>query len=326
MARSSKDRGDGSRPAPWRRFAVPAIAACLVAVAGILIYRTLSNYDFDEVARSVASVPAANLALAGAFAAASYFCLTWFDWLAVRYAGHRLPYRKVALASFTALSLGHNIGFAAMSSGAVRYRFYARWGLDSEAVAKVILFCGLTVGLGLAALGGLALVVRPAVASEVIGLSPALSFAVGAACLVAVAVYLALAVMVRGSLSIGSWTMEMPRPGLALTQVAIGALNFACVAASLHQAVAGLADVAYLSVATVYVVANVATLVSHVPGGLGVIEAVVTYLLPQAGMIGAVLLFRFVYFLVPLALGGALFGVSELAMRTRAREGNAAEA
>jgi uncharacterized membrane protein YbhN (UPF0104 family) len=152
-----------------------------------------------------------------------------------------------------------------------------------------------------------------------IGLSPSLSVALGAACLFVVAVYLALARMVRGSLKIRSWTMEMPRPRLALAQVAIGALNFACVAASLHQAVVGLADAAYLSVASVYVVANVATLVSHVPGGLGVVEAVVTYLLPQAGMIGAVLVFRFVYFLVPLALGGVLFGISELAFRAGAR-------
>lgn len=326
MAARSNDSRDGPPPASWRRYAGAAIAAGLVAVAGVLIYRTLSGYDFDEVVASIAEVPTLNLALAGLFAAASYVCLTGFDYLAVRYAGHPLPYRKVALASFTALSLGHNIGFAAMSSGAIRYRFYSRWGLGAEEVAKVILFCGLTVGLGLAVLGGLALVIRPRLASEVVGLSPLASFTLGAGCLAAAAAYVAVAGLVRGTLKIRSWTLELPTLKLALAQVAIGPLNFACVAASLHQAITGLADVDYLSVASVYVIANVATIVSHVPGGLGVIESVVVYLLPQAGLIGAVLIFRFVYFLVPLAMGGALLCVSELAIRSRAGGASEVEA
>src|SRR5690606_1118282 len=53
----------------------------------------------------------AGPARSDAFAAASYLCLTGFDALAVRYAGRPLPYRRVALASFVSLTIGHNIGF-----------------------------------------------------------------------------------------------------------------------------------------------------------------------------------------------------------------------
>lgn len=38
-------------------------------------------------------------------------------------------YPRAALASFTSLAIGHNVGVAALSSGAVRYRFYSRWAL-----------------------------------------------------------------------------------------------------------------------------------------------------------------------------------------------------
>ena len=111
----------------------------------------------------------------------------------------------------------------------------------------------------------------------------------------------------------------MPPLRLAIGQVMIGSINFAFVAACLHQALAAVADVAYLGVASVYVIANATALVSHVPGGLGVIESVVMYLLPQKDLIGPLLVFRFVYFLVPLGLGSILLAVTELFYRRRSR-------
>ncbi|HEX9903682.1 MAG TPA: UPF0104 family protein, partial [Propylenella sp.] len=124
---------------------MPVAAVAVIALAAFLLYRTLSRYDYDELVQSIASIPPFRLATALLFAAASYLCLTGFDALALRYVGHPLPYRKVALASFVSLSLGHNIGFAALSSGTIRYRFYSREGLTAEEVAKVIVFCGTTV-------------------------------------------------------------------------------------------------------------------------------------------------------------------------------------
>jgi glycosyltransferase 2 family protein len=77
-------------------------------------------------------------------------------------------------------------------------------------------------------------------------------------------------------------------------------------------------DVGYLAVATVYVLANAATLISHVPGGLGVIEAVVIYLVPQASVIGGLVAFRVIYYLVPFIIGATLFAAYEVAQRRRA--------
>jgi uncharacterized membrane protein YbhN (UPF0104 family) len=56
-----------------------------------------------------------------------------------------------------------------------------------------------------------------------------------------------------------------------------------------------------------------------VPGGLGVIEGVVLYLLPQAHILGAVLLFRAVYYLLPLPLGLLSLLAGELYYRRRPR-------
>ena len=293
------------------------IAAAAIGLAAFLLYRTLSRYSLDQLVAAVTAVPAPRLLGAIGFAAASYLSLTGFDYLALHYVGRPLPYRKAALASFTALSLGHNIGLAALSSGAVRYRFYTRWGLGAGDVARMIVFCGATVGLGLLVLGGAALLLRSGLAVEITGLTQKVVIALGIGCLALPAVYLILAAFVRRPLKIRQWSLEMPPLRLALGQVLIGSINFAFVAACLHQALAAVSDVAYPGVASVYVIANATALVSHVPGGLGVIESVVMYLLPQKDLIGPLLVFRFVYFLVPLGLGGALFAATELIYRRR---------
>jgi uncharacterized membrane protein YbhN (UPF0104 family) len=303
---------------------MPALAVAMVTLAGFLLYRTLSRYSLDEIVASVQSIPAGKLAFAFMFAGASYLCLTGFDALALRYVGKPLSYPRTALASFTSLSLGHNIGLAALSSGAIRYRFYSRWGLTLEQVAKLIVFCGVTVGLGLTLLGGIAILLQPELAAKTTGLATSWLIALGVLCLAVCGAYLTLAALWREPVVFKKWTFQFPSLRLAAAQLVVGPLNFACVAACLHQALSAAADVSYLQTATVYVIANITSLISHVPGGLGVIESVVLLLVPEGKLIGALIVFRFVYFLVPLALGGVLFAISEFALRKRAPRERAA--
>jgi hypothetical protein len=180
----------------------------------------------------------------------------------------------------------------------------------------MILFCGATVGLGLLMLGGVALVARGDLAQEITGLSRTAIVGLGVLCFLLTGSYVAAAWM-RPRVRLRGIEVEMPPMRLALAQLVIGPLNFACVAGCLHETLAAILHTPYLGVASVYVIANFAGLISHVPGGLGVIESVVTFLLPAANLIGAVLAFRFLYFLVPLALGCILFAVAEIVFRSQ---------
>jgi uncharacterized membrane protein YbhN (UPF0104 family) len=309
---------EGQKPPRRRLFARPwmlALTAAALILTGYLLYRTLSHYSYEEIVASVRSIPLRRLVLAGCFAAASYLCLTVFDVLALRSIGRKLPYPKVALASFISLSLGHSIGLAGLSSGAIRYRFYARWGLSASEVAKMVLFCGIMVGLGLIFLAGVALLGRPDLAEGVTGLQRPLILAIGVACLIITLAYMALPAFSRRTIGYGRWSLKIPPLPIAVAQVLVGAVNFALVAACLQQTLLAAEEVDYLAVAAVYVIANMMTILTHVPGGLGVIESVVMFLLPQANLIGAVLVFRFIYFLVPLGLGSIVFAIAELVFR-----------
>ncbi|MEP9352462.1 lysylphosphatidylglycerol synthase domain-containing protein [Xanthobacter sp. KR7-65] len=297
-----------------RAFQICAFAAA-VALGGFLLYRALRDYSPAELLAAIMAVPAGGLAFAALFAAASYLTLTLFDYLALRCAGKPLRWRQAALASFSSLSVGHTIGFAGLSSGAIRYRFYARWGLSAAEVAQVVLYCGLTVAMGLCTLCGIMLLVDPATGSRMIGLPPGAVLALAGAALAIPALYLALAAIPERNLRRQVWRLRRPPLWIAAAQVTVGTVNFAFVAACLHQVLRHLGDTGYPAVAAAYVAANAATLVSHVPGGLGVVETVVQHLIPGAALIGPLLVFRIVYFLTPLALGLSVFAVSEAVFR-----------
>jgi len=301
----------------WK-IVVRALIVIAICVALYLVYRTLSRYSLEEVEDALGQISLARLAAALGFAGASYLCLTGFDYLGLRYAGRPLAYPRAALASFASLSIGHNVGVAALSSGAVRYRFYSRWGLDAEAVAKVVAFSGATVGLGLATLGGLGLLFHPAGAQALMGLGRSAVVALAAACLALPVLYLLAAVFIRAELRLRRWRFKLPHPALAALQVLLGTINFALVAACLHQLLSAFAATPYIKVAAVYATANATALLSHVPGGAGVLEATALHLLPGASSLAALLAFRVAYFLIPLPFGVALLLGSELVLRRRA--------
>lgn len=287
------------------------------ALAAFLVYRALQRYSADEIVASLSAISLRHLALGVVFTAGSFLCLTGSDTLAVRYTGSDLPYRKIALASFTSLSIGHTLGLAALGSGALRYRFYTGWGLSPGDVGRIILFCGMTVMLGLLTLGGLASLVRPALVADLFNVAPAVVLAIGSFLLLLIAIYLALAAFVHRPIRIRNFELPVPRLRLALGQIAVGTTDFLLVSAVLHQMLSAAAEVDYLAIAATYAMANAAAILTHVPGGLGVIEAIVLSLVPGANVVGALIAFRAVYYLMPFLIGCTVLVIAEILRRQR---------
>jgi len=127
-----------------------------------------------SLARRIASdshIPAASVGAAALITALSYLLLTGFDTLGIRYAGRDVPYRRTPSCR-SWLRIRHNVGVAAFSGAALRYRLYSSMGLGVVDVATVVGFCSLTTGLGLAAVGGTALLFKPRILSTAANLHP----------------------------------------------------------------------------------------------------------------------------------------------------------
>jgi hypothetical protein len=312
---------------PRARLGAAMLGAAATALALFLLWRVLHRYSLAEIGAAVAALPAASVGAAVLCAAASYLTLSLFDYLGVRYTGRKLAWPSVALASFTALSIGHSIGLAALSSGALRYRFYRAWGLSRGDVARVILFCAATSTVGLLTVNGAALVAAPRLLAEAADLAPPLLRALGLLCLAVVPAYLALALWVKPQLLVRGWWLKAPRPRLAMAQVILGPLNFLLVSATLHQLLSASTDVSFLAVAGIYAVANLISILAHVPGGWGVLETAVVLALPDTDPIGALVVFRVVYWLGPFLLGLVTLAAAEgwrHRVRSTVREGSPA--
>jgi uncharacterized membrane protein YbhN (UPF0104 family) len=315
MKTARKSSPGGKLAAAFKKFSI-LIPVIMLPLGVWLGYRTFGDRSGAEILGAVGAIPAMNLALAFACAAASYLCLTGFDTMAVRYVGRDLAYRKIALTSFVSLGIGHTVGVAVMSSGALRYRFYSGFGLKGGEVAKIVMFCALTVGLGLLGLTGMILVARPDLGLGAIDVAPAAARTIGALCLAIDLSYILVGWRRRTPVRIRGHEFRLPHVHVAAAQVALGTLNFAFVAATIYHLLAGAAR--YSEAVAAYVLGNIAAMISHVPGGLGVLEFMISKLVSHGNVIGALIAFRIIYFLVPLVSAITLLVVSE-AVRWRKR-------
>jgi len=309
LSRSEGRKSATGKRAFLKKFSI-LIPVIMLPLGAWLGYRTFQDKSFAEIVTAVTSIPSLSLGLAFLCAAASYLCLSGFDTLAMRYLGRDVPYPKILLTSFISLGIGHTVGVAALSSGTLRYRLYSSFGLSAADVGKLIVFCAITVGLGLMGLAGVILTLRPQLELGAMALSPMAARGIGAACLLIVGAYILLAWRRRKPLRLRGHEFRLPDVRLAAAQVGVGTVNFAFVAATLYHLLAGAAS--YGETVGAYVLANVSALVSHVPGGIGVLEYVVSSLVSEGNVIGALIAFRIVYFLIPLVLAISLLVTTEL--------------
>jgi phosphatidylglycerol lysyltransferase len=116
-------------------------------------------------------------------------------------------------------------------------------------------------------------------------------------------------------LAIHGWTLHSAGPWLSLGQWLLGTLELTVASSVLWLLLPEAATISFPAFCGAYAVAVLAGIVSHVPGGLGVFEAVLLLALPQVTtteILGALLAYRLLYYLVPLSLAAVLFSGREL--------------
>ncbi|MDD5563115.1 MAG: bifunctional lysylphosphatidylglycerol flippase/synthetase MprF [Thermoanaerobaculaceae bacterium] len=303
------------RKTPLRAFA-PLVGLALFAAALWVLHVELRHYSYHEVLREFRALPAQHIVLAALLAAASYVLLTGYDTLGLLYARHALPYRRTALASFVGHSFSNAVGLAMVSGGSVRLRLYSGWGLSTLAITKVIVFCGGTFWLGFMAVAGVVFAVEPLAIPAALHLPLGGVRPLGVLFLVAVAAVMIVSARRRRPFFVRGLEFPVPSPGLLAGQLLISALDWLAVGGVLYVLLAPGPRLSFAAFFGVYLLAQIAAVVSQVPGGLGVFEGVMVLLLapavPAGPALGALLAFRVVYYLVPLAAAAALLAAHEL--------------
>ncbi|MBX5453515.1 MAG: phosphatidylglycerol lysyltransferase domain-containing protein [Acidobacteriia bacterium] len=305
----------------WIRNA-PAIVGVVLLVGAIWVVRSeFRHLKIEDIAKAIHAVPLPALVRAGIFTVLAYGVLTLYDFLGTIYAGRKVPYSRVAFASFCAYALSHNLGFSALSGAAVRYRLYALWGLTPSQIGKLVAFCSLTFGLGGMVLGAIILFFEPTAVPLIGTRFPVqLLHAFGAILIGIVIAYITVARVVRRFQLFGH-AIELPGIRMAILQVLLATADVAVTAAIFYALLPEGRDLTFLRFLAVYVVAYSAGLAATLPGGIGVFDSAMLlglapYVAPPAA-VSAILIFRLYYYVIPLFLAATLFASNEVLLRAR---------
>jgi phosphatidylglycerol lysyltransferase len=301
----------------WRA-ALPAIIGLVLFVAALEVLRTeLRAVTWKGLVADLSSIPAWRLAAAAALTATNYAVLTAYDFLAFAYLGRHLPWRRIAFTSLIAYAISNNVGFAMLTGASVRYRFYTRWGITAEELSRIVFSYVATFWLGLLLVGGLSLARGP-LPRELGVPAPALIAPIGWALMLASLAYVAAAIFGLGPIRFRRIELPLPRPRLAVAQLLVSVLDWTIAGTVLYVILPG-GSVPFLALIAAFLAAQLLGLASHVPGGMGVFEGLMVLLLKpfvsSSVLLPALIAYRVVYYLLPLAAAAVALVADELRQR-----------
>lgn len=298
----------------WLRRAVNLLFLVLVPVLLVLLLR---NLDWQEVGHALRAYPWPLLAAGAGIALLSYGVFACYDLLSRRYTGHTLPARQVLPLAFVCYAF--NLNLSSWVGGiALRYRLYGKLGLDVATISKILGFGLVTNWLGYLLLGGalFAAGLPPLPDSVKVG-EGGLRLIGAAMLLVGVAYLLACAFARRRTWRVRQHAITLPGFRLAATQAVLGALNWSLMASLIFLLLPD--KVGFPSILAILLISSIAGVITHIPAGLGVLEAVFISLLQgqyaKGTLLAALLGYRALYFLMPLLIACALY----LCLERRAR-------
>jgi uncharacterized membrane protein YbhN (UPF0104 family) len=303
----------------WNRIGI-VISLLIVSAAAVTLYNLLHDIQFDKVVSALREKSLRTVVIACVFVAGGYVTLTFYDFFSLRTIGRtEVPYRIAALASFTSYSIGHNLGATTLTAGIVRYRIYSVWGLGILDVAKMGFVTGLTFWLGNAFVLGLCTAYAPEIAGGVTQLPSWANRSLALAALVVIAVYLIWLLPRPRVIGRSDWRITLPNARLTLVQIGIGVLDLGCGALAMYTLLPA-TPIDMIPVLVTFVISTLLGFLSHVPGSLGVFEASMLMGLPgveKEQLLASLLLFRLLYFVIPLLFAALLLGARELYMAVR---------
>jgi uncharacterized membrane protein YbhN (UPF0104 family) len=306
-----------------RRFAwIGTAASVLLFGASVaVLYHIISDVDAAELSGAFTAASLRQIGLAFLFTAVSYGLLTCYDALALRQLQIKVPYRTTALASFTSYAVSFTLGFPLLTAGTVRYWIYAPRGLSTGKVASLTVIAGITFWLGMALVLAFSLMWQAAELSVLIYTNIKLNQLIGLMTALSIVAYLVWISLRRRAVRIKGWRLELPGLRLSLAQMLIGAGDVCAGTAVLYVLLPAGHGISFETFLAVYVFAAMLGVASHSPGGLGVFEATILVALsgyPREPVLGALLLFRLCYFLLPFVLALAMLAMHEILHRLTA--------
>lgn len=281
------------------------------------LYRKVSHYSLAEIQASLLQIPRSRLMAATGLTILNYVILTGYDALALRAIDKPLSVGRTMLVSFVGSVISFNFG-ALVGGGLARSRFYYLWGFSLADILHLVTMLALTFWIGAFGLAGIVLLIDPPPVPDVLGVSSQGLRFLSVLLILGASGYLALCIFWRRPVLVRKKSFTLPRPSIALAQMFVAWADLLLAASCLFVLMPTNLGLDFVQFLSLYLLAAVVAVVSHIPGGTGPFELVILYLLPDSqarAAVAALLCFRVIYFYLPLLVVAAAFGMHEIKLR-----------
>ena len=285
------------------RWLYPTIGLSLLAFSLSILHKELARYNLADILHSLSLISDRQLVCALGFSILGCLTISSYDLIAFNWLKYHLDIKRILFTTFITYAISNTTGFTLLIGGGIRYRFYSFWGVPPKYIAKIIALGNITFWLGLLSLTGITFLINPLQLPNPLNLDLMIIRFLGIIALILLGIYLFYCCQ-RKIIKIKNQRFQFPKVTVSLSQIIIFSLDWAFAAAVLYFLIPNYPDKYYLNFFNIYLLAMAASIISNIPGGLGVFETVVIFLLPQtlsaSDVLSSLLVYRAIRFLLPL--------------------------
>jgi uncharacterized membrane protein YbhN (UPF0104 family) len=283
-----------------------------------------AGVTLDEVRNGISNVPYWQIGLALVLVALNYLILTGYDWIAVRHLRKNLPMSKIMTGAVVGYSYGNVLGWL-LGGNAVRYRLYSSWGFSLLEIVAFVSILATTFWLGLFLLAGIAFIALPIKLPMEVSEKLIFDHHVwGILFLGCITLYLGACSVFRKPLRFRDFEVTLPPLRLSSVQLFVSAGDFLLASMVLYWLLphGTSTDINFPTVLIAYLTGQIITVLTHVPGGMGVLELTVLSFFPgdTSAVTAAMVLFRLIYYFLPFIPATLLLLYNEYRTRRRPPE------
>jgi uncharacterized membrane protein YbhN (UPF0104 family) len=271
----------------------------------IVAFATLHSYahevTWDSFLAALTTMPAWRIEIALLFTVTSFCALAGYEVAAARMIVPGVPVLTAIFAGAAGNAISNTLGFHVLTGGALRYRLYARVGVDFADVGRITGLSLMALGLGYIATIAIALWFQPMPFLY----APIMTLAV-----------LALLYYKRKprQINIAGWTLYFFDAKTTAIVMIVGAIEMAAAGGTLYVLLPSHALLDFSTFMLFYIGAIWLGVISHAPGGLGVFEATLITALPavdRTGILASLLVYRAIYNILPFMVACSVLLISE---------------
>lgn len=297
----------------WRKRLSLAINVALFAVAIVVLRKILTEYKFSEIIGSLHRIGWPYIWGSVGLTILGYAALVGYDYLSLRIAGHPVPIRRMWSASFISHAVQNSAPMSIVAGGGLRYRLFSRLGITGTETAAVVAGNLLTFLIGLFAVAGVTFIVSPIPIPRKFHLPFTSLQPVGIVFLALVIAALLFSEFGSGHVKLWRWKLDLPHGAMVRSQLGVSIADWLLSSAALYVLLCAEGPVSYPLFLSGYLLVEIVTQVVPLPGGVGVFEAAMLLLRPPGVSApfetAALLVYRVVYFLLPLFVATAILAV-----------------